>query len=727
MKIRAPHWIAFLLAAVMLLSLAACGKQPENTETTPSQTDETTDPVIASDYMGPEFFVATDGDDANNGSAEHPFASFARAQEAVRALRAAEPDTAITVTFAEGRYPVVHIGFNESDSGTEAAPVTYRADGEVIFDAARTISADKFAAVTDEAMRARFDDPDAILVCDLAAEGITKEEIGPMCADGTYAYYSEIDPSLQGTNISVFAGDTRLTLARYPNDIPTFGELDQLVVEEGGILDMGDDIDGFTVVVPEDGQARMNKWATIEGAWIFGYPMFDWADVSTPIESYDPETGVMKLKYQTWGGVREGGTYYLYNVPEEIDEPGEYWLDRDNMMLYYYPTEEGAADVSINLSHCDQFSGRVSYTIFDGFTTVGASGNAFTLTGNDNTIKNCTIKNSDGGAILLQGNRNTVYGNTITHVGKYGVQVSGGDSPTLTHSENLIENNTITYFAEVAKTYQYGVFLIGCGNVAQHNEIGYAPHAAIALAGQEHLYAWNHIHDVVQQCSDGGAFYSGGQLASVGNVIEHNKFENVGSPNYGGTAIYLDDCMCGVTARYNIIIHASAGFTIGGGRENEIYNNLIINGGEGGGVGCDQRCYTWFGDGTHPDLEHGDDSNAWWVQLTDMPYTEGVWAERYPNRAKIHYDADRIDDIDFAPNPSYNVIRDNIFIGAKRKWTYWYEDRFFLYSTIENNLVYEDVDRIFEPGTYEFNKVGKRAKINWETFPYDGYGTYEKD
>ena len=102
-------------------------------------------------------------------------------------------------------------------------------------------------------------------------------------------------------------------------------------------LKPGDDIDGFTVVVPEDGQARMNKWATIEGAWIFGYPMFDWADVSTPIDAFDPANGGMTFRYYTYGGYREGGSYYLYNVPEELDAPGEWHYDAETGFLDYLP------------------------------------------------------------------------------------------------------------------------------------------------------------------------------------------------------------------------------------------------------------------------------------------------------------------------------------------------------------------------------------------------------
>lgn len=78
---------------------------------------------------GDEFFVATTGDDANPGTKDRPFKTIAAAQMAVRN----SPDrgkTPITVTVASGTYYVGKtIVFSSADSGTQAAPVTYRGLG----------------------------------------------------------------------------------------------------------------------------------------------------------------------------------------------------------------------------------------------------------------------------------------------------------------------------------------------------------------------------------------------------------------------------------------------------------------------------------------------------------------------------------------------------------------------------------------------------------------------
>ena len=50
-------------------------------------------------------------------------------------------------------------------------------------------------------------------------------------------------------------------------------------------------------------------------------------------------------------GCRAGALYYLYNILEELDEPGEWYLDRDSGMLYLYPTgplEEARIELTLS-------------------------------------------------------------------------------------------------------------------------------------------------------------------------------------------------------------------------------------------------------------------------------------------------------------------------------------------------------------------------------------------
>ena len=78
--------------------------------------------------MSADFFVATDGDDGNCGSADKPFATVARARDAVREKIAAGLDKDVLVLIRGGTYPIDRtIAFGPEDSGTAEHSVTYAA------------------------------------------------------------------------------------------------------------------------------------------------------------------------------------------------------------------------------------------------------------------------------------------------------------------------------------------------------------------------------------------------------------------------------------------------------------------------------------------------------------------------------------------------------------------------------------------------------------------------
>ncbi|MCU0873634.1 MAG: hypothetical protein MUE50_14945, partial [Pirellulaceae bacterium] len=117
----------------------------------------------------PDFFLATNGNDQWSGKlpepkadgSDGPLASFARAQQAVRQLKAAQADRdgAIIVSIRGGTYWLDSpITFGAEDSGTERTPVVYQAFGDErpIFSGGRPITGWK----TDELGRWYADLPD---------------------------------------------------------------------------------------------------------------------------------------------------------------------------------------------------------------------------------------------------------------------------------------------------------------------------------------------------------------------------------------------------------------------------------------------------------------------------------------------------------------------------------------------------------------------------------------
>ena len=79
-----------------------------------------------------EFYVSPQGDDANPGTKSEPFASVVAARDALRESGSLGKE-ACQVIIASGTYRFAKpLTFSPEDSGTEAAPVVYRAaDGAV--------------------------------------------------------------------------------------------------------------------------------------------------------------------------------------------------------------------------------------------------------------------------------------------------------------------------------------------------------------------------------------------------------------------------------------------------------------------------------------------------------------------------------------------------------------------------------------------------------------------
>ncbi len=719
---------ALLLASLMLLSvLAGCGKMPEETAAPGPDTPETEAPAKSA-YTGPDFYVSPDGNDGNDGSKEHPFATVERG---VEALRSADRSVPRSLNLAPGRYPVVTLRLTEEDGGTEAAPVVWRASGggRVILDAAKSVPAEALSPLSGEALASRFpgEAREHILVCDLGEAGLTEAVGERQLAFGTYSTASEYGDEWIGDNPSLFWNDTRMQNARYPNEgyVYTTGvaNASELVLDGSYPNSWGVGAPGGTVRFSRDVIERASKWQDVAGAWAFGCFQFNWAEMTTPLVSVDPdENSVTFLFNSMFGYKEEGAEVYFYNIPEELDAPGEYYIDRENGKLFVYPADEAEGSVlSVASSHETQIEGTVSWLTFEGLTFEGAAADAIVLDGDHNTVTRCLIHNTDGYAVRLSGYDNLVSRCEIAHMGKGGITMSGGDYETLRHGSNVAENNYVHHFEEIYHTYQDAITVSGVGNVIRHNEIAWAPHLALSGGGPEQLIEWNWIHDVVLESSDAGAFYTGGQWHAVGSVLRNNKFENIGGEGEKPTAIYLDDMASGWTITGNLIVNCRGpAMQFGGGRMITATNNVVLAGDVDGS-------YLWYDDRIRSDWLSGaryrSKDEAIWHTMDHVPYQSDVYREKYPLFAETDlYGDDDPDDPNFPINPAYSVVKDNIFIGGWNKWKYMVSDSVYQFSEIGAYLYNEYADRVFEPGTFELTKVGLRAGLDYTPIPYDGYG-----
>jgi hypothetical protein len=136
----------------------------------------------------------------------------------------------------------------------------------------------------------------------------------------------------------------------------------------------------------------------------------------------------------------------------------------------------------------------------------------------------------------------TVSGSHVYDTGSGGIYVSGGDRRTLTRGENVVEDCLVNGFSQNRLTSAYAIYMGGCGNTARHNEMFDAPHQAASLWGNDNLFEYNVVSNVLQCTDDAGAYYTGRNPSCRGNVLRYNLFAHIGSNRgHGNAAIYFDD------------------------------------------------------------------------------------------------------------------------------------------------------------------------------------------
>ena len=684
-----------------------------------------------------DFYVSVDGSDQGDGSFEHPFATLERAVQAVRAVKGER--NGVTVCVRAGEYHTRGIRLTEEDSGSESCPITYRAygDGEVTINGGVTLRASDFEPIPDEIReRLHGEAKEKVVQIDLTRYGLNKEDWGELHPIGKFGTEEKYDSYKPGANCELFFNGRRMTLSRFPSH--DFMELDA-VFEVGDVFEFPEQNYYFSwnerrnhrggiYILDRYTTERLKGWKSHEGIWAYGYFYHDWADSSTPIKAFDLAQRSFFPEYVARYGARKGGLFYFYNVLDELDTPGEWYLNRESGMLYFYPPQDlTGARVEMTITENSVFElDGVHHVTLDGFTVRGTRADAVSFSGSDLTFRRMNVTGVMGNAFKGKGFRNRVAECEISHVGKGGIWLEGGDRDTLTPGENVADNNLIHDWAEVFLTYYGGVNLHGVGNVCSHNEIYNAPHSAIFYYGNDHVIEYNHIHDVVLHSSDAGAIYSGQDWAAQGSVLRYNCLYNIGGANFHPDGIYFDDMLSGQTAYGNLLIDVKKnGFLIGGGRDNHVYNNIIVN--AGWGITYDNRGWDgFFNNGWASQSVIDYEKGSMWNRLRQAPYQSEIWAKKYPSLARLSHDFNDPRHPDFGPNPSYGHVHDNLVIDMNRS-----VGRFFksvpTYSCIENNFAYASEEEAgMTPGEYILHdgSAAKRDMPAFENLPIEKMGRY---
>ncbi|MDQ6631050.1 MAG: right-handed parallel beta-helix repeat-containing protein, partial [Verrucomicrobiota bacterium] len=531
--------------------------------------------------QGATFHVAPNGDDKNSGSFKKPFASLVRARDAVRKLKSKKLRAPITILVHGGTYQQsASFKLTAEDSGTSKNPIVWQAapGAEVRLTGGPVLPASAFRPITDEKVLARLDSGARGKILQLNLRDFSRAEI------------PEFAEKFRGAPESpeLFFQDQRMTLARWPNK--GWATISK-IIESGSVSREGDNSNRPGIFEYND--ARPDRWNAERGVWLQGYWCYDWHEETIKVKSIERNQHRITLAAPALYGIKQGNPsprrFRAMNILEELDEPGEFYIDRVAGVLYFWPPSPlENSRVTLSLLNAPLLVlTNVEHVTFRGFTVEASLGNGIEIfSGRSNRIENCVVRNTRQlGIRVIGGTGHVVERCEIHDTGTGGLVLEGGDRKTLTPAHHEALNNHIWQFSRHQFTAAYGLTLGGVGNRAAHNVLHDAPHQAVFLNGNDHIFEFNIVSNVVMETDDAGALYKGRNPSCRGNIIRYNFWKDIGSSmGHGTAAIYFDDGDGGDLVFGNIFLrcgHPGEGVfaTIfsHGGHDIRAENNIFID------------------------------------------------------------------------------------------------------------------------------------------------------
>jgi hypothetical protein len=560
-----------------------------------------------------DFFICVTGHDHNPGTKELPFASLERAKETLRQRNKDRGEGPLNVWVREGIYYLESsLRLSSSDSGSQECPIIYSAyPGEN-----PVISGGKRLQMSWKPYR----------------NGIWYGEIPEWKGVPREALFTQL-----------FVNGKRQVLARFPNGGANAGDSDGYCYPTGRPAvwphrEFQYDPDTFT----------RNHWHKPEEAVIHIFGKNKWGNLQWRIEAIDKKEHTISLgaggyqindimQGEDATGIDQRSNYYIENVFEELDSPGEWYADRVEGLLYYYPPEgvdlanaivevpvhkqlivfEGTQELPVkNVTFSGFRFAHTASTYLDAYEapslgdwTIHRGGAVFMQGAENCSVQFCHFDAVGGNALFMNNYNlhNRVYGNWISEAGESAVCLVGSKQLTLgsNHAypaENTISNNKIHDIGVYGKQTA-GIFVsVSRGNVISHNQIYRIPRAAICINDGTwggHVIEHNDIFDTVRETGDHGPFNSWGRdrfwslsqshgpaSHEAGNVkldarettiIRNNRF--VDNKGWG---IDLDDGSSNYLICSNLCIGVSVKLREGDYRTVE--NNIFYNGANPPGI-----------------------------------------------------------------------------------------------------------------------------------------------
>ena len=575
---------------------------------------------------GQKIFVSTVGDDSGDGSEEEPLRTLEKAIDVANEMRE-DSDKLIEILLREGTYSVTNtIKIINSQKDDSLLKISAYQGEKVTINAGVDIPLSAMNIADSNFTNAIIDKPNAGSVLQYNLKDAQIEDLGEISLRGhliSDEKEAQAELSLNG-EVQKLAGwpNGEYTGLIKPTDSNEYGKRTKSGIANGCSFQVNYD--------------RPSQWSKPEQAWLSGTIGPNYEFDYYPVSRFDSEE---KRVYLSRGALEKYYTepYYRFeNVPEELDEPGEYYIDRQSGMLYFYPPEDAPKDSVLTITMSTptlDVSGKAPNSmfrienskniVFENLIFKGGRGSAITGKNNSNIqFINCEINSFGENGIRFDASTDIKISDCKIHdVGQDGILfVSCGNYKTLSPSNIVVSNNDIYNFARLERSYKTGIdFGYRCvGATAANNHIHNGPHAGMIFYGVNNDIYGNEFDNLVTEFSDMDALYCNNSNYpwERGNKIHNNYFHDIGKSSMNGRhqinvrAIRTDNRGCGLNIYENLFYNIGDGGNGNGnngigaitaeGTRNRIFNNLFVD--------CNEA---YFNTLQYKEIENADDGTLY--------------------------------------------------------------------------------------------------------------------